>query len=455
MKTLRLLLILVAAVMLLTSCDNSTTEAQVCATPVITPASGTYATDQTVTITSVTENAKIYYTINGANPDTTSTLYTVPFAVTVTSTIRAIATKDGYTNSPVDTVSIIIDYDQCATPVITPASGTYTTAQNISIATTTANAVIKYTLDGTDPSANNGLTYTTPFILQTDATIKAIAMKVQMDPSVIATNTYHIYNNMVNVPAGTFTMGRTTGTGYADEIPTHTVNLTAFYMGKYEVTQAEWFQVMGTNPSGFTGDNNRPVEKVSFYAILAYCNKRSLNEGLEPVYTINGSQNPSSWGAIPTTNNATWNNATMNMAANGYRLPTEAEWEYAARGGSNNPDYLYSGADVIGNVAWYTSNSGSTTHAVGGKTANGLGIYDMSGNVQEWVWDWYSATYYASSTANNPTGPATGTIHTIRGGSWNHAASDCRVAFRNWGSPEKGSPKVINNELGFRVVRKA
>ncbi|MBP7309857.1 MAG: SUMF1/EgtB/PvdO family nonheme iron enzyme [Candidatus Cloacimonetes bacterium] len=453
MKAVKLLLILVAALMLLASCDDTSTNPNQCATPVISPATGTYSTNQTVTITTVTDGATIRYTLDGTTPDSTSTVYATPFVVAVTTTVKAIAFKDGMDDSLVATETLSIDYEQCAAPVITPAAGTYMTAQTITITTTTAGATIKYTMDGTDPIATSP-TYTTPFQLDHNATIKAMAIKDQMDNSAISNVAYVVYNNMISLTGGSFTMGRTTGTGYADELPTHSVTLSPFYMGKYEVTQAEWFEVMGTNPSHFTGDTNKPVEMVSFYSILVYCNKRSMLEGLDPVYTISNSTNPANWGAIPSINNTTWNAAAMNMNANGYRLPTEAEWEFAARGGSNTPDFLYSGSDNAGDVAWYNSNAGAATHAVGNKADNGLGFYDMSGNVQEWVWDWYSATYYNSSPANNPTGPATGTLHTIRGGGWDDPAGNCRVAFRNWGSPEKGDPKVKNSKLGFRVVRK-
>jgi formylglycine-generating enzyme len=180
-----------------------------------------------------------------------------------------------------------------------------------------------------------------------------------------------------------------------------------------------------------------------------------------PAYSISGSTDPDDWGAIPTTNSAAWNAVTCNLNATGYRLPTEAEWEYAARGAVNTPDYLYSGSNTPGDVAWYGANSGNMTHEVGGKAANALGIYDMSGNVQEWVWDWYGA--YSSAAQTNPTGPASNVDNrrVVRGGSWNSASNytvgmtDIRIPFRNWGTPEKGDDKVTNDKLGFRVVRKA
>ncbi len=343
----------------------------------------------------------------------------------------------------------------CATPVINPTGGTFTTAQNVSITCETAGATILYTLDGTEPadSTKATMTYTAPISVASNKTIKAKAVKSGWNKSLVASASFIVYDQMVSLPAGTFTMGRTSGTGYADELPTHSVTVAPFYMSKYEIKQSEWLAVMGSNPSNFTGDTNKPVEMVSFYDVLVYCNKRSIAEGLAPVYTISGSTNPTVWGAIPNADNATWNAATCTWTANGYRLPTEAEWEYAARGGTNTPDYLYSGSNTVGDVSWYLTNSSNTTHTAGTKAANGLGLFDMSGNVQEWVWDWYNATYYASSSANNPTGPTTGTMHTLRGGSWEQTDSASRVVFRSYGTPEKSNDRVSNSRLGFRVVR--
>ncbi len=346
--------------------------------------------------------------------------------------------------------------DTVATPVISPISGDYTSAQSVTITCATADAVIRYTMDGTSPdSSATAITYTSPINVTSNKIIKAIAKKTGWTNSLIVTAEFMIYNEMTSFSSGTFTMGRASGTGYPDELPTHAVTISRdFYMGKYEVTQAEWTAIMGTNPSTFVG-TTKPVEEVSFYSVLAYCNKRSMAEGLTPVYTISGSTNPAVWGAIPTTNNVAWNAAICSWNANGYRLPSEAEWEYAARGATNTPDYMYSGSDTIGDVAWYDVNSSNQTHVVGAKAANGSGAFDMSGNVQEWVWDWYNETYYGSSPSTDPYGPATGTWRVIRGGSWEQEASFSRVPFRNQGTPEKGDGKVSNSRLGFRVVRTA
>jgi formylglycine-generating enzyme required for sulfatase activity len=215
---------------------------------------------------------------------------------------------------------------------------------------------------------------------------------------------------MVFVQGGKFTMGCTSEQYDCknDEKPLHQVILSSFNIGKYEVTQAQWKAIMGYNPSYFTGDK-LPVEMVSW------------DDAQEFIYRLN--------------------------AATGkrYRLPTEAEWEYAARGGDKSKGYRYSGGNNIDNIAWYDNNADSTTHTVGLKQANELGIYDMSGNVYEWCSDWYGD--YSSSTQTNPRGPATGSYRVIRGSSWNRIPSYCRVAFRGYNSPDIG-----RHRLGLRLV---
>jgi formylglycine-generating enzyme required for sulfatase activity len=234
---------------------------------------------------------------------------------------------------------------------------------------------------------------------------------------------------MVRVEGGTFQMGTASG-GESDERPVHTVTVKSFYMGKYEVTQREWQAIMGNNPSRFKGDNF-PVESVSWFDAIEYCNKLSIKEGLTPTYRGSG------------------DNITCDWNANGYRLPTEAEWEYAAKGGIK--DYLvyeYSGGNNVGTVAWYGDNSGNGTHPVGTKAANSLGIYDMSGNVWEWCWDRYGN--YTSGSQNDPRGPSSGADRVLRGGSWGNSAADVRSACRSVNTPSRRS-----NYFGFRLVRGA
>ena len=247
---------------------------------------------------------------------------------------------------------------------------------------------------------------------------------------------------MVLVPGGSFKMGNPDPSiAYDNEHPVHTVTLTGFYMGNYEVTQAQYKAVMENNPSNFRG-NNLPVERVTWYDAVEFCNKLSEREELQPVYTITGRSPKEGYPITSATVTANWNN-------DGYRLPTEAEWEYAAKGGGDGSpgNHTYSGSNNVGEVAWYSGNSGSTTHAVGTKGPNGLGIYDMSGNVWEWCWDWYGS--YSSEVKTDPTGPSSGSNRVRRGGSWFDSAVYVRSADRALnGSGTRGSI------IGFRLVRK-
>ena len=257
-----------------------------------------------------------------------------------------------------------------------------------------------------------------------------------------ATPQNSVSGNMVRINGGTFQMG--SDNGDYNEKPVHTVTASSFYMGKYEVTQREWYDVMGTTvrqqrdkvnsswPISGEGDNY-PMKYVSWYEAIEYCNRRSQREGLTPAYTIGGSGN---------SRTATWN-----RNANGYRLPTEAEWEYAAKGGNGSPgNYTYSGSNNADEVAWYNNNGGSTSKVVGTKKPNGLGLYDMSGNVHEWCWDWWGN--YSSSAQTDPTGasPESGR-RVLRGGGSSNSAKDVRSAYRTYVPPYDGGG------FGFRLAR--
>jgi formylglycine-generating enzyme required for sulfatase activity len=232
--------------------------------------------------------------------------------------------------------------------------------------------------------------------------------------------------NFVRVEGGTFRMG--SADGRDEEQPLHTVTVKSFSIGKYAVTQKEWQEVIGNNPSFFKGDN-LPVENVGWYKAVDYCNKRSLKEGLTSAYRGSGDSITCDWNA------------------DGYRLPTEAEWEYAAKGGNGSPgNYTYSGSDNIDIVAWYYKNSGTITHPVGIKAANGLGIHDMSGNVLEWCWDWYGD--YSSEARTDPVGPVSGADRVQRGGSWFDTEWSARSSNR-----VHLNPSYVYNTFGFRLVR--
>jgi uncharacterized repeat protein (TIGR02543 family) len=254
---------------------------------------------------------------------------------------------------------------------------------------------------------------------------------------------------MVNVPGGSFTMGSPDGTPGSEthERPMREVTLSAFWMGKYEVTQSQWETVMGTTIQNQAGAGalygvgaNYPVYYVRWYEVLAFCNKLSIREGLTPAYSVQVSGVEVDWanvasGDIPAASNADWDNVTCNWNASGYRLPTEAEWEYAARGGNGSPGgYTYAGSNDIDEVAWYNGNGGGTSHEAGQKQPNGLGLYDMSGNVWEWCWDFYGG--YPSTAETNPAGSSTPHVnHINRGGAWQFPAQGSRSAYRGGYNP--------------------
>jgi len=236
---------------------------------------------------------------------------------------------------------------------------------------------------------------------------------------------------------------------YDDEGPQRQVTVSGFYMGKYQVTQKEYQEVMGTNPSNFKGDN-LPVEKVSWYDAIEYCNKRSQKEGLTPAYTINKNQSdPNNTNSIDTEK---WT-VTWNKSANGYRLPTEAEWEYACRAGTTTP--FSTGNNITTSQANYDGNPYNNkakgedrqrTTPVGSFAPNAWGLYDMHGNVGEWCWDWYG--FYTSGAQTNPLGASSGAYRVDRGGCWFFSAEDLRSAYRGGNGPSFRSYYV-----GFRLVR--
>ena len=238
---------------------------------------------------------------------------------------------------------------------------------------------------------------------------------------------------LVLIPKGSFTMGSPAGepNREVDEAQ-HPVTLTtAFWMAESEVTQRQYRNLMGSSPSQFQGDE-LPVENVSWFEAVTYCNALSVKEGRPTCYQVNGTT-------------VGWADG---VKCAGYRLPTEAEWEYAANPASP-PRTVYAGSDNPDTVAWYVANAGGTTHAVKMKAANGRGLYDLSGNVWEWVWDWYQANYEALP-ATDPTGAVSGMGRVMRGGSCGSDTKWTRLAIRDWAAP--------GNRIqyrGFRLVRSA
>jgi formylglycine-generating enzyme required for sulfatase activity len=235
--------------------------------------------------------------------------------------------------------------------------------------------------------------------------------------------------DMVLIPAGEFTLGD--DGGEKDERPAHRVRLSAFYMDDCEVTQASFEAIMGRNPSKAKGAN-RPVERVSWLAAIQYCNMRSTCEGLKPCYDLSS--------------------MACDFAADGYRLPTEAEWEYACRAGTTAPWSFGDKSGEITRFAWFKGNAEKTTHAVKQKQPNGWGLYDMHGNAAEWCNDYY-ADHYDPLAAENPRGPATGSARVLRGGSWMSDEDDCRCSARHSEPPVFADVCFGSDSYGFRCVR--
>ncbi len=259
----------------------------------------------------------------------------------------------------------------------------------------------------------------------------------------------NVPDSFVLVKGGTFQMGSPESEAWrSDDETQHSVTLGDFYMSKYELTQKEYMDITGTNPSNFSGDD-LPVENVSWLDAAAYCNGRSEAEGLDPVYSISEKS------------------VTWDRSADGYRLPTEAEWEYACRAGTVTPFYIdpspsaeqanYYGHYPYGIEDNYFSQGSlsvqpgeyrQTTVSVGSFDPNPNGLYDMYGNVSEWVWDYYGE--YPSEAQTDPAGPESGTLRVYRGGGWNDFAKNMRSAYRAAMEQDKGS-----FNLGIRLVRNA
>jgi len=254
--------------------------------------------------------------------------------------------------------------------------------------------------------------------------------------------------DFVGLAGGTFDMGCTPGQSscQTNESPIHSVTLTNnFWMNETEVTQGEWQALIGNDPSAFGSCGaNCPVEMVNWWEATSFANAVSTAEGLAECYTLTGCTGTAGLDLDCT-------DVTVNSPSGspydcaGYRLPTEAEWEYAARAGT---DLLYAGSDTVGDVSWHNSNSGSGTHESGTRDPNDWGLHDMSGNVWEWVWDWYESSYYSSDPSTDPDGPGSASVRAGRGGAWSHPAADGRVARRTANTPDRRL-----NHLGFRLAR--
>ena len=348
-----------------------------------------------------------------------------------------------------------------ATPAFSVASGAVVSGTSVTITCSTEGAKIYYTTDGTKPTAES-TEYTSAISVTSAVTLKAIAVKDGMNDSVVASVSYTISSG--NIPEGFVEVKGTTITGNESWTPSsevfvsgRSITIPDMYVCDHEVTQAEYEKYCkygSSSPSsGYGVGENYPAYYVNWYDAIVYCNLRSIDEGLTPAYKIGEETDPRKWSGIvgdsengycgPSSSNSTWNSLTYDKEAKGYRLPTEAEWEYIAWEAGTSTT-TYSGSNTIDDVAWYSSNSSSKNHEVKGKKANSLGIYDMSGNVWEWCYDWYGTV--SSTTAD--TGASSGSCRVRRGGSWYFSASYCAVSYRD------GITPISRYDVyGFRVVR--
>ncbi len=246
-------------------------------------------------------------------------------------------------------------------------------------------------------------------------------------------NAQNIVPEMILVEGGDYYMGNHESQ-FLDEYPRHQVSLGSFYISKYEITIADYskFSSMAGLPVS-SGADNMPASEMTWEQAIMYCNWLSSVSGLQRCYEVDRTGKQI--------------RVTYNKEANGYRLPTEAEWEYAARGGVKHSSYAYSGSDDAREVAWFTDN-GKQIHPVGELKPNALGIFDMSGNVKEWCWDYYSESYYKLKVKDNPAGPEHGTTRVVRGGSYNAHFEMLRVNKRYYFMPDES-----DNTIGIRIVR--
>jgi len=282
---------------------------------------------------------------------------------------------------------------------------------------------------GTDSSTNNENGSTTK-VSEAGVAKKSGASKKKVSTTeVITASGIH----MVVIPDGQFMMGSEDGN--PDEYPSHKVTVHSFMIDKYPVTGDMFAKVKMPNPSHWQGTPNLPVEQISWQNARRYCNERSRLEGLKPCYDLKS--------------------ADCNYEADGYRLPTEAEWEYAARAGADGP-YDFESREQLRDYSWYGANSNGQTHTVGTKSPNHWGLYDMYGNVSTWCQDAYDPTYYATSPTADPHGPTKTVkdgLRTLRGGNWKSSPNMCRATYRQGESSAEGDGGFVTDYVGVRCVR--
>lgn len=420
------------------------------ATPSFSLPGGTYIAAQTISLSCATVGASIYYTTNGSDPTMSSSFYAAPITVCADTKIKARAFLSDWADSSIASETYLIPSGSISLSLSVPGSPSVALSTGFadvhrgdlltvtaSVSGFVASSMEWYVDASLVASSMPSFVYSVPSEAEIGST-KAISVVVYMDDG-SSDDASFSYRVVLFVPFVLTGLEMKSVTGGSFNNGTAQVTLTSFSMSSTEITQAQYASVMGYNPSSFTSDTRRPVENVSWYDTVEFCNKFSVLAGLEAVYTISD--------RVPATGYPiTGATVTMDMAKNGYRLPTEAEWEFAARGGNSTHNYTYAGSNTLGDVAWYTDNSDSMTHAVALKAANELGLYDMSGNAQEWCWDWFGD--YASEAQIDPTGEASGSYRIMRGGAWNQFPVPCLVSYH----PNYFLP--ADNYGGFRIVRR-
>ncbi len=421
--------------------------------------SGTFAGNTSYTA-AITLSPKAGYTLNGVAANG----FTVDGAGSVTNSANSGEVTAVFpateTSTNADLYALTLD-----TGTLSPAFSAGTTAYTVNV----PNATASITVTGTTADANAVLSLNNGMAQILGVGVNVITITVTAQDGTTTRN-YSVTVNrlsfaltMINVPAGRFQRDLT-GTNIS-------VITRPYGMSQYEITRAQFLAIMGFDPTliMYSSGTNDPVQRVNWYHAIAFCNKLSLAEGLEPVYGVSGITDWAglAYSSVPITDNADWNAATAAWSNNGYRLPTEMEWMWAAMGapldgqggGTNITGYTKAfagstGSNAIGDYAVYGYNShqaGATTtqrsNPAGSKLANELGLYDMSGNAWEWCWDWYDHPYPVD-TITDYSGAESGTYRTRRGGSWNIPAPAAAISARS--SP---FPYGQNNDGGFRVVR--
>jgi|GEM_PF-3333529 len=447
MKSLKIIILILILLAFLACSKDDNDDRNKIPTPVFRPTESGFITPITVSIEVDFDDVRIFFTTDNTDPTEHSRQYIQPISITETTVFKARAYRRGYTTSDIATKTY--NLNKVANPIFSLASGVFYDDQILSLRAERQDEIY-YTLNGHEPSEDTGILYEDPIEIPFDdsnlVVVKAKAFRANWIPSDTVTREYEFrMARMIYIQGGSFR-------------PTHnyTVVLSDFFISNYLVTQEEWAEIMDGNsnqisayPSQSSEDINSPVDFISWYDAIVFCNRRSVFEGLQPVYSRAGNTNTEMWGIAPIQNDEIWNSISIDMSRNGYRLPTEMEWHFAAQGGNWGMGYRYAGSNNIDEVAWYRGNSGGTTHRVADKKPNEAHLFDMSGNVEEWVWDWY-AIYLPNGTFNDPTGPENGDFRSLRGGSFLLDERSSEIGFRD----SNGNPWYRGRDKGLRVVRR-